>query len=174
MLLPKLVMLIVTAAFATGLKKPYSIKLDSPHSEGHGPIRRLRSVAHSELTTLIPGFPNITTTYELMHNAAEEWRDKECLGSRRHIKDHVEEKKITKLVNGVEQETTKNWVYAELSPYEYRTYRDVSIESNAVGAGLRKLGLNPEDHVGLYADTWYALLFPHPQQKKTYSSFPNF
>lgn len=160
--------LLMAAAFATALDKPYSIELDGAHADGEGPIRRLKTVAHSDLTSLIPGFPNITTAYDLVRNAVEEWRDKDCLGSRRHVKDHVEEKKITKIVDGQEQHTTKKWVYAELSPYEFRTYRDVGTEANAIGAGLRKLGLKPGDHVGLYSDTWY----PHPPQQKF--SFPGF
>jgi long-chain acyl-CoA synthetase len=146
--------LILAAAFATALDKPYSVELDSPHVEDQGSVRRLRTVAHGNLTTLIPGYPNITTTYELVRNAVEEWRDKDCLGSRRHVKDHVEEKKIVKIVDGEEQTTTKKWTFAELSPYEFRTYRDVGAETNAVGAGLRKLGLEPGSHVGLYSDTW--------------------
>jgi hypothetical protein len=149
-------LLIMTAAFATALEKPFSVELDSPHVDDQGPIRRVRTVARSDLTTLIPGYPNITTIYDLVRNAVEEWRDKDCLGSRRHIRDHVEEKKITKIVDGEEQTTTKKWIYAELSPYEYRTYRDVGTESNAVGAGLRKLGLKPGDHVTIYSDTWYS------------------
>jgi long-chain acyl-CoA synthetase len=147
-------LLILAAAFATALDKPYSVELDSPHVDEQGPVRRLRTVAHGNLTTQIPGYPNITTAYDLVRNAVEEWRDKDCLGSRRHIKDHVEEKKIIKIVDGEEQTTTKKWTFAELSPYEFRTYRDVGTETNAVGAGLRKLGLEPGDHVGLYSDTW--------------------
>lgn len=146
--------LILAAAFATALDKPYSVELDSPHVDDQGSVRRLRTVAHGNLTTLIPGHPNITTAYELVRNAVEEWRDKDCLGSRRHVKDHVEEKKIVKIVDGEEQTTTKKWTFAELSPYEFRTYRDVGAETNAVGAGLRKLGLEPGSHVGLYSDTW--------------------
>ena len=145
----------MAGAFAIPLDKPYSLELDSPRADNEGSVRRLKSVVRGDLPSLIPGFPNVTTAYELVRNAVERWHDKECLGSRRHIKDHVEEKKIIKVVNGVEQETTKKWTYAELSPYEYRTYRDVGTESNAIGAGLRKLELKPGDHVGLYADTWY-------------------
>lgn len=146
---------LMAAAFSAALDIPYSLELDSPHADNEGPVRRLKTVAHGDLISLIPRFPNITTTYELLRHAVETWGDKECLGSREHIKDHVEEKKIVRVVNGVEQETTKKWIYAELSPYKYRTYRDIGTESTAIGAGLRKLGLNSGDRVGLYADTWY-------------------
>jgi len=148
---------LMAAAFSAALDKPYSLELDSPRADNEGPIRRLKTVAHGDLISLIPRFPNVTTTYELLRDAVEKWGDKECLGSREHIKDHVEEKKIIKVVSGVEQETTKKWVYAELSPYKYRTYRDVGNESKAIGAALRKLGLDSGDRVGLYADTWYLL-----------------
>ena len=66
------------------------------------------------------------------------------------------------MVNGMEQLVSKKWEYLELSPYEYRTYRDLGREANSIGAGLRKLGLKPGDNVGLYADTSYFYPFSLP------------
>lgn len=136
------------------LERPYSVELNmSHHPSNEGPIRRLRTVVDGDLTSTIPGHPYILTAYDLVQNAVEQWRDKDCLGSRKIVKKHEEEKQITKVVNGVEQKVSKKWTYSELSPYEYRTYRDLGTESKAIGAGLRKLGLIPGDHVGIYADT---------------------
>ena len=149
--------LCATTVHAT-LKRPFSIALNESHEPNEGPIHRLRLVADGNLTTRIPGHPYILTVYDLVRNAVDEWRDKDCLGSRKIVKKHEEEKHTTKLIGGVEQQVTKKWVYSELSPYEYRTYRDLGAESNSIGAGLRKLGLKPGDRVGLYADTSYYFL----------------
>ena len=149
--------LCATTVHAT-LKRPFSIALNESHEPNEGPIHRLRLVADGNLTTRIPGHPYILTVYDLVRNAVDEWRDKDCLGSRKIVKKHEEEKHTTKLIDGVEQQVTKKWVYSELSPYEYRTYRDLGAESNSIGAGLRKLGLKPGDRVGLYADTSYYFL----------------
>lgn len=143
------------AGTAAGLKRPFSIELNESHADNEGPIRRFRTVANGELTSKIPGHPHIFTVYDLVKNAVDVWKDKNCLGSRRVVQKHGEEKQITKIVNGAEQQTLKTWVYLELSPYEYRTYRDLGAEANSIGSGLRKLGLNPSDPVGLYADTSY-------------------
>ena len=148
---------LLTNTVSAALKRPYSIALNESHEANEGAIHRLRLVANGDLTSRIPGHPDILTVYDLVRNAVDEWKDKDCLGSRKVVKNHEEEKQITKLVNGVEQNVTKKWFYSELSPYQYRSYRDLGAESNSIGAGLRKLGLNPGDHVGLYADTSYSL-----------------
>ena len=131
------------------LQRPFSVPLNLSHQDHEGPTRRLRLVAYGDLTTSIPGHPYILTVYDLVKNAVDKWKDKDCLGSRTVVKNHEVEKQITKVINGVEQKTTKKWVYSELSPFEYRTYRDLGEESSAIGAGLRNLGLNPGDHVGV-------------------------
>src|SRR5579859_868947 len=140
------------AAGATALKRPYSLALNDPHPDDEGSIRRLRTVVDTDLTAVIPGYPNIVTVYDLVNNAVETWTDKECLGSRRVVRQHEEEKNVTKVINGKEEQVAKKWLYSELSPYEYRTYRQVGKEIASVGAGLRKLGLNVTDKVALYAD----------------------
>lgn len=151
--------LFATTIHAT-LKPPFSVALNGSHESNEGPIHRLRLVADGELTSRIPSHPYILTVYDLVKNAVDEWKDKDCLGSRKIVKKHEEEKQMTKLIDGIEQNFTKKWVYSELSPYEYRSYRDFGRESDSIGAGLRKLGLEPGDHVGLYADTSYCLLIP--------------
>jgi hypothetical protein len=145
----------LTATAVTGLQRPYSVELGTNHPDNESAIRRLRTVGDGNLTATIPGHPNVKTVYDLVRNAVDGWRDKQCLGSRNLVRTHEEEKQVTKFINGIEQQVLKKWVYSQLSPYEFRTYRDVGEESIAVGAGLRKLGLVPTDHIGIYADTWY-------------------
>jgi hypothetical protein len=146
---------VILSTTVCALERPYSVALGQSHAQNEGSIRRVRNVADRNLTATIPGHPYILTVYDLVKHAVEQWRDKDCLGSRNLVRKHEEDKKITKVVNGVEQQVTKKWIYSELSPYEYRSYRDLGEESTSIGAGLRKLGLQPGDHVGLYADTSY-------------------
>jgi long-chain acyl-CoA synthetase len=148
--------LLVASTLATSvlaaLRKPYSVSLNEPHPHNHGATRRLRDFEDG-LTTTIPGFPKILTVYDLVKDAVQQFQDKDCLGSRRVLRKTEEEKLETKVVNGAERQVAKKWIYSELSPYEFRTYADLGKEAASIGAGLRKLGLDPGDHVGLYADT---------------------
>jgi hypothetical protein len=145
---------LLTATVAA-IQRPYSIELDVPRNLSHGPIRRLRGFEDSDLSATIAGHPDILTVYDLVKNAVEQWTNKDCLGSRRVLKQIPEEKVITKFSNGVETQVPKTWYYSELSPYQYRTYNELGLESNAIGSGLRNLGLKPGDKVSLYADTSY-------------------
>lgn len=143
----------IFATTALALRKPYSREVDSSHADNEGSVRRLRTVIKGDLSAKIPGYPFIFTVYDLVRSAQEEWGGKAALGSRKVVKQHAEQKQVTKMINGVEQQVNKTWYYSELSPFQYRTYTDLGTESAAIGAGLRELGLNPGDNVGLYAET---------------------
>lgn len=151
--------LVAAGAFLTatvaGLQRPFSIELDTPYNDSEGAIRRLRGFEASDLSATIAGHPGILTVYDLVRNAVEQWTNKDCLGARTLVKQISEEKLVTKFINGVETQVPKTWYYSELSPYQYRTYTELGIESRAIGAGLRKMGLTAGDKVGLYADTSY-------------------
>ena len=82
----------LSAGTVAALKRPFSVELNTSHTADEGPVRRLRNVADGELTTTIPGHPDILTVYDLVKNAVDQWKDKECLGSRRVVKKHEEEK----------------------------------------------------------------------------------
>jgi hypothetical protein len=146
----------ILATTTTGLKKPYSLELTQTNTTNESPIRRLRTVVDQDLSSTIPHFPYVLTVFDLITNAVEQWGNKECLGTRHLVKQHKEQKQVTKLINGVEQQVNKTWVYSELSSFQYRSYQDLGMESVAVGAGLRNLGLEPGDKVGLYAETSYS------------------
>jgi hypothetical protein len=129
-----------SSALAAAVQQPYSIWLDDVHQANEGAIRRLRGF-EGGLSDTIQGFPSVLTVYDLVKTAVEEYRDKDCLGSRRLVRKIEEEKNVTKVINGVETQVPKNWIYSELSPYEYRSYRDMGAEASSIGAGLRKLGI---------------------------------
>jgi long-chain acyl-CoA synthetase len=104
--------------------------------------------------------PNISTTYELVKVAAERFGDANALGSRKLVRTHQETKKVKKMVDGEEREVDKQWTYFELSAYEYTSFTDYARLTLQLGAGLRKLGLEKDDRVHIYAATsahWLAM-----------------
>jgi len=140
---------------AIALQKPYSVERDEWHDDYEPHIYRLSTIAHNDLIKSIEGSPQVETIYDLVQESVARFGDKPALGSRTLVKVHEEEKNVTKVINGVEQQVTKMWTYSELSPYSFRSYRRFGDDLANVGTGLRKLGVNPGDKVGIYAETSY-------------------
>ncbi|RKF75469.1 Long-chain-fatty-acid--CoA ligase 1 [Golovinomyces cichoracearum] len=95
----------------------------------------------------------VTTIFDILKRGSEKFGNAKAVGTRRLIKTHVESKKIKKVVDGVEQEVTKEWTYFELSGYEYLSFYDFEKLSLEIGCGFRKLGLEKNDRVHIYAST---------------------
>jgi long-chain acyl-CoA synthetase len=131
--------------------KPFSVEVTDTSAKGEGRIRRNRVVGTGDLLA-IPR-DDVSTVYELVQYSVKKFGDKNCMGHRNVVKEHTEEKMITKVVDGEERQIPKKWTYWELSPYIYRSYKQVAEESAALGSGLRNLGLNPGDRIELYAGT---------------------
>lgn len=103
---------------------------------------------------------DVASVYDILRRGAKVFGNAKCVGSRRILKTHVENKKVKKLVDGVEQEVDKKWTYFELSDYSYLSFIEFEQLALQLGAGLRKLGLNKGDKVHLYAATsanWLAM-----------------
>ena len=145
------------------IQKPFSVEVTDKSAKGEGRIRRNRVVGSGDLLT--NPRDNITTVYELLQHSIKKFGDKDCMGHRNVLKEHVEEKMLTKIVDGEERQIPKKWTYWELSPYIYRSFKQVGEESAALGAGLRNLGLNPGDRIELYAGTSYDLLLKNTLTK---------
>ncbi|KAL7622318.1 long-chain fatty acid-CoA ligase [Parahypoxylon ruwenzoriense] len=96
---------------------------------------------------------NITTTYDILIDSADKHGDKPAIGSRKLIETHTETKKVTKVIDGVKTEIDKQWTYFELSPYSFLTYNEYKARALHVGAGLRKLGLEPGETLYMFATT---------------------
>ncbi|KAK8090566.1 hypothetical protein PG994_000071 [Apiospora phragmitis] len=96
---------------------------------------------------------NVSTIYELVRVSAEKYGNAKCMGSRRLVRTHQETKKVKKMVDGVEQQVDKNWTFFELSSYEYLSYNDYEKLVLNLGSGLRKLGMQKEDRVHIFAAT---------------------
>jgi long-chain acyl-CoA synthetase len=131
-------------------QKPYSVEVTDTSAKGEGRIRRNRN-AIAELIT--KPRDNVSTVYELLQYSIKKYGDKDCMGYRKVVKEHTDEKMMTKIVDGEERQIPKKWTFWELSPYIYRSFKQVGEESAALGAGLRHLGLNPGDRLELYAGT---------------------
>lgn len=137
---------------------PFSVEVTDTSAKGEGRIRRNKVAAKGDL--LSKPRENVSTVYELVQYSIQKFGDKNCMGHRNVLKEHTEEKMLTKMVDGHETQVPKKWTFWELSPYIYRTFKQVGEESASLGAGLRNLGLNPGDRIELYAGTSY---LPHLQ-----------
>src|SRR5271156_6074769 len=127
--------------------RPFSVEVTDKPTKGEGAIRRNRVSAGKDL--LVKPRESVGTVYELIQYSIKRFGDKHSMGHRNVLQEHVEEKTITRMVNGQEQQVPKKWTYWELSPYLYRSFKEVGEESAALGAGLRNLGLNTGDRVEL-------------------------
>ena len=119
---------------------------------GESPVRR--NIAARSALSETPN-PAIKTLYDLAQFNAKRWGDHRCFGTRKVVQMHKEVKKVSKVVDGVTTSVDKEWLYWELGPFTYRSYREAVQEGLHVGAGLVKLGLGKGDKVAIYADTSY-------------------
>ncbi|KAI1826726.1 acetyl-CoA synthetase-like protein [Xylaria intraflava] len=132
-------------------KPPFMVQdTDSPEVEGETKPYRHFKAKDGFITR--PS-PEIATIYDIFTAAAKKHGDKSAIGSRTLIKTHVDTKKVPKIVDGVKTEVEKQWTYFELSPYKFLTYKEYETRALNVGAGLRKLGLEPGDRLHIFAST---------------------
>ncbi|KAH8690803.1 putative fatty acid activator Faa4 [Talaromyces proteolyticus] len=114
---------------------------------------------------------DVATVYDIMRRGARLFGNAKCVGSRRLIKTHVENKKVKKVIDGVEQEVDKKWTYFEMSEYSYLSFNEFEKLVLQLGSGLRKLGLSKGDRLHLYAATsahWLALSHGAGSQSLTF------
>ncbi|KAI1814298.1 acetyl-CoA synthetase-like protein [Poronia punctata] len=132
-------------------KPPYMVQ-DMTVPEVAGETRPYRHLKAKDGFITRPSL-EIGTTYDLFTTSAKKYGNKPAIGSRTLLKTHVETKKVPKVVDGVKTEVDKQWTYYELSPFEYLTYEEYGARALKVGAGLRKLGLEPGDKLHIFATT---------------------
>jgi long-chain acyl-CoA synthetase len=95
----------------------------------------------------------IATTFDILRRGAKLFGNAKCVGSRSLIKTHIENKKVKKLIDGVEQEVDKKWTYFEMSEYSYLSFIEFEKLVLQIGSGLRKLGLSKGSRLHLYGAT---------------------
>jgi long-chain acyl-CoA synthetase len=95
----------------------------------------------------------IKTAHDILRYSSKKFGNAKACGTRKLLKTHSETKKIKKIVDGKEEFVEKSWQYAELSGYSYMSFVEFEKLALQLGAGLRKLGLEPGDKLHLFAST---------------------
>lgn len=134
-------------------KAPFNVQVPNIEpKEGEGiPRRHPQSVAG--LRNRME--PDIATIYDIVKRGAVKFGDAQALGTRKLINLHEEQKVVKKIIDGVEQDVPKTWLYYEMSGYTYISFNDYLARVNTIGSGLRALGLQKEDRVQIFAATRY-------------------
>ena len=133
-------------------KPPFTVEVaNTPVVPGETVPRR--NVRSPEKLLISPDEANISTVFDIVKESSRKYGDLKAVGSRKLIKTHHETKKVKKVVDGKVQEVDKNWTYFELSGYSYMTFKEYETLVLQLGSGLRKLGLEPQDRVHLFAST---------------------
>jgi long-chain acyl-CoA synthetase len=130
------------------MEKQYSIEV-GPEGEG---IRR-SILSPNEL--LNSPADNVKTLYDVLQYSVKTYGTKNAFGTRKIENIIEEEKEITKIVNGEEIKDTKKWKYFQLSSFNWLNYEEVAKETEKIGSGLMKLGLQKDAKVTIFASTRY-------------------
>lgn len=132
-------------------KPPFSVEApgSQPVDGESVPFRNV--VAKDKLLSSVND--EITTVFENLKWSAKKYGNKKAIGSRRVVDTHVENKKVKKLVDGVEQEVDKKWTYFELSGYTFLSFVEFEKLVLQLGAGLRKLGHEKDSKIHLFSAT---------------------
>ncbi|EFR05095.1 long-chain-fatty-acid-CoA ligase 1 [Nannizzia gypsea CBS 118893] len=141
-----------TVFYPRVLKKgPFSVEASGYEPVEGETIPRRHPTAKDEL--LKTPNPEIATSYDNLRWSAKTYGNSKAVGSRKVVKTHVENKKVKRLVEGVEQEVDKEWTYFELSGYSYLTFTEYEQQALQLGAGLRKLGHEAGSRLHLFSST---------------------
>ena len=142
-----------TAIVEPGMFKtpPFTLEVPgSPSIPGETVPRRNTNF----LTTLVSRpSEDLTTLFDVLLRSAEKFGDLDGMGTRRLIKTHEEVKMVKKVVDGIEREVEKKWVYFEMGEFVFEKFGAYVGRCLKVGAGLRKLGLVAGDRVHVFAAT---------------------
>jgi long-chain acyl-CoA synthetase len=134
-------------------KPPFSVEVSGCEPVEGETIPRRHPLAKDQLK-LRPA-DDVATTFDIIKRGAQRFGNNKAVGMRRLLKTHVENKKVKKLVSGVEQEVDKKWTYFELSGYSYLSFVEYERLTLQLGAGLKKLGLEKDRKIHLYGATRY-------------------
>jgi long-chain acyl-CoA synthetase len=132
-------------------KGPFSVEAPGYEPVPGETIPRRHPKAKNGLITRISD--DVTTTYDNFRRSARVFGNGKAVGSRKLIKTHVENKKVKRIVDGVEKEVDKEWTYFEMSGYTYKTFLEYEKQCLELGSGLRKLGLEKDGRIHLYGAT---------------------
>lgn len=139
-------------------KKPGSVPQGEPTTNSTAAMRCHLSPGH-----LVDGKDaEIPTVWDLTQRSARLFPNHNAFGWRDLIKEHDEEKEVTKTVKGKEIKETKKWKYFEMTDYRYITYKEIYEDVKAIGSGLRALGMDKQKVFNIYAATRRAITSSRP------------
>ncbi|KAJ5635091.1 Long-chain-fatty-acid--CoA ligase 1 [Penicillium longicatenatum] len=139
-------------------KGPFSVEAPGYEPVAGETIPRRHPLAKDGL--ILRPSEDVATTYDNFRRSARLFGNNKAVATRKVIKTHVENKKVKKIVDGVETEVDKQWTYFELSGYTYMSFLEYEQLCLQLGAGLRKLGLEKDSRIHLYGATsahWLAM-----------------
>ena len=132
-------------------KGPFTVEASGYTKVEGESIPRRHPISKEKLVTTPAD--DVRTIYDILQRSADKFGNAKALGSRKHVKTHVEKKKIKKNVDGQMQEVEKEWTYQELGPYDYLSFVEYRRFVLQLGSGLRKIGMQKGDRVELFAAT---------------------
>lgn len=79
---------------------------------------------NSQYVDKLPSQPEegVVTVFDIVTRAARVFRSTRAVGTRKLLKTHNETKRVTKIVDGQDQQVDKRWTYFELSGYTYLNF----------------------------------------------------
>lgn len=144
---------------ATAYKSgPYTTEAKgAPKVDGESVPRRTLTAKDSLIYLPTDG---VETVYDILRHSAAKYGNAKALGSRKLLRTHEEVKKVKKTVDGKELTVDKKWTYYEMSEYHFMSFEEYEQMAIHCGAGLRKLGMQKDDRLHIFAATtpyWLAM-----------------
>lgn len=133
---------------------PGSVEVGPEPKKGEGRIRRNFLVAEGELAAR--PMDGMDTVYDILVYVDRTYGSKNAIGYRDIVDTHIEEKEVTKIIEGKEVKETKKWSYFQLSEFKYMSFTELRKAAEAIGRGLADLGLKKGDILNIYSTTRYA------------------
>lgn len=138
-------------------KPPFTVKVPGSEAVPGETVPRRHPRAKDGL--ILRPAEDVGTTYDNFRRSARLFGNAKAVGTRRLVKTHVENKKVKKMIDGVEQEVDKQWNYFELSGYTFKSFVEYERLALELGCGLRKLGLEKDSKIHLYGATRLVALY---------------
>ncbi|KAL8933949.1 MAG: hypothetical protein Q9211_005489 [Gyalolechia sp. 1 TL-2023] len=137
---------------------PYTIEVSGAAQVDGESIPR-RTLAAKDGLRLIP-VEGVETVYDILRQSAGKYGTAKAMGSRKLLRTHDEVKQTKKMVDGKETTVDKKWTYFEMSKYHFISFLEYEQMALRCGAGLRKLGMQKNDRLHIFAATtpyWLAM-----------------
>lgn len=131
----------------------YNVEVGKPANEHETAPRRNAKTKDGAVTR--PLGSKASTLYEFIMENTKRSASRKAMGWRETIEVHEETKKVTKKIDGKDQQVDKTWLYYEMAPYKYNTYTEMEEIMHDYGRGLVQLGLEPgnKDRLHIFAAT---------------------